>query len=362
MRITRKFKNLTKFTYIHGEEHMLEPHLPLGYTKDEFGNYYIKVGENPTTMFTCHLDTAAWKRERVKHIFKGKYIHTDGTTILGADDKAGMVVLLYMIENNIPGLYYFFVGEESGCIGSGQLARVWRNKDYSNNITKCVSFDRRGTNSVITQQLYGVCCSDEFANDLSEKLNSTGFGFKYRPDNTGIFTDSAKFMDLIPECTNISVGYYSEHTTLESQDIDFLQKLCKAVVKIDWESLVIIRDPISDSWLDYKDDYIDEDDIPDSKWSSRYYSHFICKDKVTKMYISKSQIEKEIREIESWLKRSDSYSTYSDVIWNGDNLEIDINGRIESVGSRVEIMEFIPFLKNVPSKELTFKINRRIIL
>ena len=30
-------------------------------------------------------------------------------------------------------------------------------------IMKCVSFDRRGTNSVITEQIFGRCCSDEFA-------------------------------------------------------------------------------------------------------------------------------------------------------------------------------------------------------
>ena len=367
MRITRKFKNLTKFTYVHGEEHMLEPHLPKGYTKDEFGNYYLQVGDNPTTMFTCHLDTAAWKNEKVKHVFKGKYIHTDGTTILGADDKAGMVILLYMIENNIPGLYYFFVGEESGCIGSGQLSRVWHSKTFSNHITKCISFDRRGTDSVITQQLYGICCSDEFALEVSNRLNSTNFGFKYKPDDTGIFTDSAKFMGLVPECTNISVGYYSEHTSHECQDIDFLQKLCKAVVKIDWETLPIKRNPKSDDWLDFEDedDDFDEDndfDDIDSGWSSRYYSHFKCKDEVKKMYISKSQIRKEIKDITSWLKTDGSYCHFTDVIWNGDTLDIEIDGRIETIGSRIEIMEFVPSLCSVPSKELTFNPLKKVTL
>jgi hypothetical protein len=63
------------------------------------------------------------------------------------------------------------------------------------------------------------------------------------PDNTGVYTDSAEFTHVIPECTNISVGYYKEHTHLEHQDIDHLIKLCLASVKIDWESLPVKRDP-----------------------------------------------------------------------------------------------------------------------
>jgi hypothetical protein len=50
-------------------------------------------------------------------------ISTDGTTTLGADDT-GVSVLIWMMKHNIPGLYYFFIGEEVGCIGSG-LRKLW---------------------------------------------------------------------------------------------------------------------------------------------------------------------------------------------------------------------------------------------
>lgn len=65
-------------------------------------------------MFTCHLDTCCHKQEFVNHVQDDRFIRTDGKSI-GADDKAGMVVLLYMIEKGIPGIYYFFIGEEVGC-------------------------------------------------------------------------------------------------------------------------------------------------------------------------------------------------------------------------------------------------------
>lgn len=257
MRIKRKFKQLTKNTYPFGTEKYLESHLPEGIIADNFGNYYIMIGGSPSTMFTCHLDTACSTKQKVVHIDKDNFITTDGTTILGADDKAGMVVLLYMIENKIPGLYYFFIGEEVGCIGSTKLSNHWFNTEFSKHITKVISFDRRGINSVITEQLLERCCSDEFALSLCDRFNSLKLGFNFCPDPTGIFTDSAEFMDIVPECTNISVGYYNEHTSNEIQDIDFLKKLCKAVCIIDWESLPISRNP-NTKYVDYN--FIDDDD------------------------------------------------------------------------------------------------------
>jgi hypothetical protein len=79
------------------------------------------------------------------------------------------------------------------------------------------------------------CCSPEFADALCAAYNANGMSMK--PDNTGIYTDSASFIDDIPECTNVSVGYFNEHTGKERQNITFLAKLCEASVKIDWKSL-----------------------------------------------------------------------------------------------------------------------------
>ena len=237
MRIRRKFLQLTKQTIPHGNEHLLESHLPAGYEKDTHGNYFINIGDNYTTMFTCHLDTASRNKVEIRHRFDGNLIKTDETSILGADDKAGMIVLLYMIEKNIPGLYYFFVGEEVGCIGSRKLAKAFNHT----NITKIVSFDRRGTHSIITEQIYGRCCSDDFAQALSKNFSQVDRGLKLTPDNTGILTDSAQFIELVSECTNISVGYYKEHTVSECQDIEYLRRLCAACAKIDWESLPVVR-------------------------------------------------------------------------------------------------------------------------
>jgi len=56
-------------------------------------------------------------------------------------------------------------------------------------------------------------------------------------DDGGLYTDSFSFIDLIPECTNISVGYMNQHTVAERQDARFLVSMAEASVNIAWEDL-----------------------------------------------------------------------------------------------------------------------------
>lgn len=354
MNVRKKFLQLTSYTYPHGTENDLKSYLPQGYKEDGCGNFYIIIGDKPTTMFTCHLDTADRKQMKVKHVISSDIIKTDGSSILGADDKAGMTVILYMIEKNIPGLYYFFIGEERGCIGSQRLSRVWNSFDFSTHITKCVSFDRRGTDSIITEQFYGVCCSDEFATELSNRLNSSEVTFNYRPDPTGIYTDSAQFISLIPECTNISVGYYNEHTTSENQNIKHLEKLCESVCKIDWESLPITRDSeLESEYFDDEFSYEFEYSI-DEEWCVENYSYFRYeKDSSTKMFISKTQIEKEKDIIKNWLNTQGFCPGYGYINWNGNSLYVEYSGgKNEYLGDRIELCDFIPELMQVPDSHV----------
>lgn len=240
--VRRTFLSLTTKTYPYGHEEEVLQFLPK-LNKDEWGNYYKVIGENPTTMFTSHLDTA--DREQKKTILFSKeedgdeIIFTDGSSILGADDKSGVTVMLYLMSHNIPGLYYFFIGEERGGIGSNQLSSGFDRTEHVRGITKCVSFDRRKTVSVITHQLGRQCCSNEFGTALCKEFNKSGLNLSL--DTTGVYTDSASLMDDIPECTNISVGYNNEHTGRELQNITYLEKLCKAALSVNWEGLPVVR-------------------------------------------------------------------------------------------------------------------------
>lgn len=351
MNIRQTFLQLTKKTYPHGTEYLLIDHLPEDVQQDEFGNYYIEIGNQPRTMFACHLDTVSSEIKDVKHVFDGKYIKTDGTTILGADDKAGMCVILSMIEKNIPGLYYFFIGEEVGCIGSNQLAKLFKTTEHG--LDRVISFDRRGTKSVITHQLFGRCCSDEFAMELASRLNDHGLDMELDP--TGVSTDSACFMDFIPECTNISVGYYKEHTYDEYQDIEFLKKICDACCKIDWESLPVKRDPNKEDYYDY--DYFKYGQFFDGSYSEepkkKNYTYIIDDhgDSV-KAYISNYWIDREKAEIYKMLKLQGS--TIEALKWDGTDcyIQTEEGAPMEFLGNRSSLITFIPNLSSIPYCEL----------
>ena len=80
-----------------------------------------------TIYFTSHMDTVV-PGKGIKPSIQDDYIVTDGTTILGADDKAGLAAMLEAIkvlkENNIEhGTIQFIitVGEESGLVGAKVL-------------------------------------------------------------------------------------------------------------------------------------------------------------------------------------------------------------------------------------------------
>ena len=354
MNVKRKFLRLTSKTYPHGTENQLKNHLPIGFKEDGCGNYFLEIGAKPSTMFTCHLDTADRNQKKVRHIIDHQFIKTDGNTILGADDKAGMVILLYMIEKEIPGLYYFFIGEERGCIGSSRLSKVWRTKPESSYITKCVSFDRRGTDSVITEQLFGVCCSQEFSKDLSKRLNEVDKSFNYKPDPTGIYTDSAQFTELISECTNISVGYYNEHSPSEKQDIKHLEKLCEAVCKVDWESLPIIKKP-GDSGEVIDGDFCDDEDESERLFQIHNFTWVTWNGKTTKMMISDQQIDIEKNTIINWMSSSGLTIGYLDFTWDGQSLHGLYENSSEDyhfIATRSDLIEHIDDLKQIPSDDL----------
>lgn len=80
-----------------------------------------------TIYFTSHMDTVV-PGKGIKPSIKDGYVVTDGTTILGADDKAGLAVMLEVVrvlkEQAIShGTIQFIitVGEESGLVGAKAL-------------------------------------------------------------------------------------------------------------------------------------------------------------------------------------------------------------------------------------------------
>lgn len=245
---------------------------------DEFGNFSIKIGKNPTTMFSCHMDTVHRAlEEHMKNKTKLKiWLITKGPgtkpqetgfvwggvkkdpkktggklewdhIVLGADDKAGVYTLCKMIEAKVPGLYVFHCGEEQGCLGSKWI--VQNSPKLVEGIKRCVAFDRKGYTDVIAFQCGNVrCASTEFTTAVADALNDHMLlpTKKYTPDVYGMVTDSAMYREIIPECINLSIGYDNQHTERELLDVMWLTtKFIPAAIALDWENLPTVRDPKS---------------------------------------------------------------------------------------------------------------------
>ncbi len=241
MNFAKTFIDLTQYTIPFGHESELEPLLPSGYKKDSVGNYYYEIGDSET-LFTSHLDTATDKREKINHIIDSTIIKTDGTTILGGDNKAGCCILFYLIEKKVPGTYFFFLGEESAVhqnLPHGSLMAIEKNPDYFKKFKRVISFDRKEMGQMITRQLGYNCCSSEFAKSLISQFSK--YGIEYKEDRTGYYTDSAFFGNLVSEITNLSAGVWNEHTTNEYVNIKYVEAVAIAAAKVKWESLPSVR-------------------------------------------------------------------------------------------------------------------------
>jgi hypothetical protein len=214
---------------------------PLNVQQDEYGNLFKIVGEMPTILWSAHTDSVhreegkqelAWLKDtRTLLLASDKE-----SSCLGADNAAGVWILTQMIKANIPGLYVFHRAEEIG--GKGSLHFVKHSRILLDGIEAAIAFDRRGTKSVITHQGWGRCCSDDFGLSLAAALR-----LGHVLDDGGTFTDTANYVDIVPECTNISVGFNREHSASETLDAEYLLRLRDAVCEADWSSLVIKRDP-----------------------------------------------------------------------------------------------------------------------
>ena len=237
---------------------------------DEDGNVLAYVVDNSkgqsTVMWSCHIDTMHRNNTKdpdrlTQEVWldeQGIAFVTDKEDCLGADDGAGIWLMLEMIKADAAGTYVFHRGEEKGCWGSSQLAvshRAWLET-----FTHAIAFDRKGTTSIITHQTGSRACSDELGNKLIELL-----GMSHALDTTGVYTDTAEYMEIIPECVNISSGYYSEHSHKETLDTNYILSLRDAMCAVDWltAELPAVRDPAVKSFGAWGrwDSYYDERDV-----------------------------------------------------------------------------------------------------
>lgn len=241
----------------------------LGGFYDEAQNYIVRIGDNSRVMFSSHTDTVHNNEGTQRLLISGDRITSVKESCLGADDTTGIWLMLEMIKAGVAGLYIFHASEEIGGVGSAYFANHYayllQGIDYA------IAFDRKGTDSIITHQSSGRCCSNAFASSMGLLLPKG-----YKADSGGTFTDTANYVHLVGECTNISVGYYDQHTSKESQSISHAMLLRDSMLAFDESKLICERkageiDP--DDYLAFDDSYYSKRYGSGLSYSSKRYAY-----------------------------------------------------------------------------------------
>lgn len=237
--------------------------LKIKYSVDKVGN--IKMDNNSNVLFVGHLDTCHYKKDKKTRqlvAIEGDIMKlpdsADKYQVLGADCATGVVGTIIAVLNGFNGV--LTIGEERGCIGAIHLAQS--DSEWLSTHDFCIAIDRFGTDEIIYKQMTGMCSSVKFSKHLAEEL-----GMNHYASANGVITDNGEWNHLIPECVNISAGYLNHHSIKESLDYVYCIKLIEKLIKIDYSSIGVHRDP-SDTFD------IDDENDPFGYFNNEMYSTY----------------------------------------------------------------------------------------
>lgn len=205
-----------------------------------------------TVLFSCHIDTCHSMEESngqrqaltydsvMGELFLATPEQGRKPGCLGADDGAGIYIMLRMLKANVPGSYVFHIGEERGCIGSNLM--LTNHEEFLKKHTHAIAFDRPNDEEVIVTQSNQECASTAAGTAIAAVLHTASGGMvDLKVSHRGVVTDTKVYRYSIRECINIGVGYSKQHSSSEVQDIAYLECLTEAACKVDWSTIPVVR-------------------------------------------------------------------------------------------------------------------------
>jgi len=196
---------------------------------DKNGNLLIIKGKSETyPCLAAHMDQVqrnhskdfkVFEHNDIVFAYSSKSMSQQG---LGADDKNGIFVCLECLRKYDVLKVAFFVGEEVGCQGSGNV-----DLEFFKDCRFIVQPDRKGGHDLITDMFCGDVCSDDFV----KALGAEQFGYKH---DSGSITDVGELVErgVGISCLNLSCGYYDAHTDEEVTSLSELENCLNFVEHI----------------------------------------------------------------------------------------------------------------------------------
>ncbi len=162
------------------------------------------------------------------------HVQNFGVGCLGADDGAGLGVMLDLMASGTLGGYCFTTGEECGGYGAEDVVKSAT--PFLKQYKMAIEIDRRGFKDVIISQSAGDCASEEFGEFMAKVI-----GMEMETSVLGSYTDVSTFAEIIPECVNLSAGYTGAHSTDEQVCLPWLDYLAKQLKSANWGEAPIKR-------------------------------------------------------------------------------------------------------------------------
>lgn len=196
---------------------------------DKYGNLLCVKGEAETyPCLASHIDQVQKSHSKDFEVvtngevcfgYSAKSREQQG---LGADDKNGIFICLECLKAYDVLKVAFFVGEETGCVGSDDV-----DIEFFKDCRFIVEPDRRGGSDLITSMFCGGVCSDDFI----KAIGAERFGYT---EERGSITDVGTLVErgVGISCLNLSCGYYEAHTDNEFTVLSELENCLVFVMRI----------------------------------------------------------------------------------------------------------------------------------
>ncbi len=179
-------------------------------------NYLIAEGDIPIAL-VAHLDTVH-VIEPFQFFYDEKEMVMWSPQGLGADDRAGVILILSILSEGYRPHLIFTTGEEHGGIGANKLVKDYNEVPF--NIDFMIELDRCGSEDAV----FYNCMNHSFIDYICS------FGFTFEE---GSFTDICILgRNWNIAAVNLSVGYYNEHTKAEYWDLFEADDIITKVIKI----------------------------------------------------------------------------------------------------------------------------------
>ena len=177
--------------------------------------YIYAAGTIPITL-VAHLDTVLSKPAKVRYNKLTNILR--GTAGLGADDRAGVFLIIKLIQAGYRPNVLFTTGEELG--GLGALDFIKEHPKAPNKTNFIIELDRRNA----VDAVFYDCGNQEFKSFILD------YGFK---EAKGLFSDISFIAPAWNiAAVNLSIGYYNEHTLKEFLKLKDLENTYRKVCKI----------------------------------------------------------------------------------------------------------------------------------